>query len=58
MHARPAGPKCERDDCMIRTTPSYRAGRHYGAFLLIQASVLLPRNDTVLAVGGGFLHIA
>ena len=23
---------------MIRTTPSYRAGRHYGAFLLLQAS--------------------
>lgn len=33
-----AGPKCERDHCMIRSTPSYRAGRHFGAFLLMQAS--------------------
>lgn len=30
-------PKCERDVYMIRTAPSYRAGRHFGAFLLIQA---------------------
>ncbi|PRW05771.1 ERD4-related membrane [Chlorella sorokiniana] len=29
-------PKCERDHCMIRSTPSYRAGRHFGAFLLLQ----------------------
>ena len=33
----PAGPRCERDECMIRTTPSFRSGRHYGSFLLIQA---------------------
>lgn len=30
-------PKCERDEYMIRTPPSYRGGRHFGAFLLIQA---------------------
>jgi hypothetical protein len=33
----PAGPRCDRDECMIRTTPSFRSGRHYGSFLLIQA---------------------
>jgi Calcium-dependent channel, 7TM region, putative phosphate len=26
-------PKCERDEWVIRSTPSYRAGRHYGAFM-------------------------
>lgn len=27
-------PTCQRDHTMIRTAPSYRAGRHYGAFFL------------------------
>lgn len=29
-------PQCERDDYMIRTAPSYRSGRHFGAFLCLQ----------------------
>ncbi|EFN57874.1 hypothetical protein CHLNCDRAFT_57000 [Chlorella variabilis] len=33
-------PNCERDRCMIRSTPSLRSGRHYGAFLLIQIMAL------------------
>ena len=36
-----AGPNCERDRCMIRSTPSLRSGRHYGAFLLIQVGLRL-----------------
>jgi hypothetical protein len=28
-------PKCERDEAVIRLAPSYRTGRHYGAFQLI-----------------------
>lgn len=30
-----ARPKCERDEAVIRLAPSYRTGRHYGAFQLV-----------------------
>ena len=34
-------PKCKRDEWIIRSAPSYRGGRHYGAILAIYVMVLV-----------------
>jgi hypothetical protein len=52
---RPPGPRCERDHCMIRSTPSFRAGRHYGSFLLIQVLAIVLASAAVCCTA---LHCA